>query len=140
MTNLHDYQNFLHHKLIIIGAGASGLMAAVTARDLGIDTAILEGNDRIGKKISMTGDGRCNITNDSTIAGTDGSGYVLAQNMGHVPAIVQLKGMQKNPQTLFHKCLWIFVLGTGVLLLRKSKPIRKTLALFDMTYALSPAF
>lgn len=47
---MHDYQAFLHHKLIIIGAGASGLMAAVTARDLGIDTAILEGNDRIGKK------------------------------------------------------------------------------------------
>ena len=68
---MHDYQTSLHHKLIIIGAGASGLMAAVTARDLGIDTAILEGNDRIGKKIAMTGDGRCNITNDSTMTDTD---------------------------------------------------------------------
>ncbi|WP_019638841.1 NAD(P)/FAD-dependent oxidoreductase [Paenibacillus fonticola] len=67
---MHDDQAFLHHKLIIIGAGASGLMAAVTARDLGIDTAILEGNDRIGKKITMTGDGRCNITNDSTTTDT----------------------------------------------------------------------
>lgn len=61
----------MHHKLIIIGAGAAGLMAAVTARDLGIDTAILEINDRIGKKILMTGDGRCNITNESTATGTD---------------------------------------------------------------------
>lgn len=60
-----------HHKLLIIGAGAAGLMAAVTARDMGIDTAILESNDRIGKKILMTGDGRCNITNDSTATGTD---------------------------------------------------------------------
>ncbi|HEY4432663.1 MAG TPA: aminoacetone oxidase family FAD-binding enzyme [Paenibacillus sp.] len=60
-----------HHKLIIIGAGAAGLMAAVTARDLGIDTAILESNDRIGKKILMTGDGRCNITNESTATGAD---------------------------------------------------------------------
>ncbi|MGG3309577.1 NAD(P)/FAD-dependent oxidoreductase [Paenibacillus lautus] len=76
---MHDYQAFLHHKLIIIGAGASGLMAAVTARDLGIDTAILEGNDRIGKKISMTGDGRCNITNDSTTTGTDDEAVVLSR-------------------------------------------------------------
>jgi predicted Rossmann fold flavoprotein len=66
-----ESQTNSHHKLIIIGAGAAGLMAAVTARDLGIDTAILESNDRIGKKILMTGDGRCNITNESTATGTD---------------------------------------------------------------------
>lgn len=47
---MYDYQASKHHKLIIIGAGASGLMAAITARDLGIDTALLESNDRIGKK------------------------------------------------------------------------------------------
>lgn len=76
---MYDYQDSVHHTLIIIGAGASGLMAAVTARDLGIDTAILEGNDRIGKKISMTGDGRCNITNDSTTTGTDDAGAALAR-------------------------------------------------------------
>ncbi|WP_159886069.1 BaiN/RdsA family NAD(P)/FAD-dependent oxidoreductase [Paenibacillus puerhi] len=60
-----------HHKLFIIGAGASGLMAAVTARDLGIDTAIIESNDRVGKKVLTTGNGRCNITNESTATGTD---------------------------------------------------------------------
>lgn len=76
---MYDYQDAVHHKLIIIGAGASGLMAAVTARDLGIDTAILEGNDRIGKKIAMTGDGRCNITNESTRAGTDDEGVALSR-------------------------------------------------------------
>ncbi len=67
----------MHHQLIIIGAGASGLMAAVTARDLGIDTAILESNGRIGKKIGMTGDGRCNITNDSTVTGADDEAAAL---------------------------------------------------------------
>ncbi|TVX99879.1 NAD(P)/FAD-dependent oxidoreductase [Cohnella terricola] len=61
----------MHHKLFIIGAGAAGLMAAVVAKDLGIDTAILERNDRIGKKVLMTGDGRCNITNESTATGMD---------------------------------------------------------------------
>jgi hypothetical protein len=74
---MYDYQASMHHKLIIIGAGASGLMAAVTARDLGIDTAILESNDRIGKKINMTGDGRCNITNESTATGTDDEAVAL---------------------------------------------------------------
>ncbi|WP_340033852.1 aminoacetone oxidase family FAD-binding enzyme [Paenibacillus sp. FSL E2-0202] len=68
---MYENQTSMHHKLFIIGAGAAGLMAAVTARDMGIDTAILEGNDRIGKKILMTGDGRCNITNESTATGTD---------------------------------------------------------------------
>jgi len=61
----------MHHKLLIIGAGAAGLVAAVTAKDQGIDAAILERNDRIGKKILMTGDGRCNITNESTATGAE---------------------------------------------------------------------
>lgn len=52
------------HKLIIIGGGASGLMAAITAKDMGADVAVLEGNDRVGKKILSTGNGRCNITNE----------------------------------------------------------------------------
>lgn len=64
-------QDTVHHKLLIIGAGASGLMAAITARDLGMDVALVEGNDRIGKKIAMTGDGRCNISNDSTVTETE---------------------------------------------------------------------
>jgi len=55
----------LEHSLIIIGGGPSGLTAAITAKDRGIDTAIIEGNDRIGKKILITGNGRCNITNRS---------------------------------------------------------------------------
>lgn len=53
----------IHHDLIIIGGGASGLMAAINAKDLGIDVAIIEGTDRIGKKILATGNGRCNISN-----------------------------------------------------------------------------
>jgi predicted Rossmann fold flavoprotein len=69
--NMSESQNFKYHELFIIGAGASGLMAAVTARDLGIDTAIIESNDRVGKKVLTTGNGRCNITNQSTATGTD---------------------------------------------------------------------
>ncbi|MBC8061746.1 MAG: NAD(P)/FAD-dependent oxidoreductase [Clostridiaceae bacterium] len=56
----------MKHDLIIIGGGAAGLIAAITAKDLGIDVAIMEGTDRIGKKILTTGNGRCNITNINT--------------------------------------------------------------------------
>ena len=54
----------MHHDLIIIGGGASGLTAAIAAKDFGIDVAIVEGTDRIGKKILTTGNGRCNISNN----------------------------------------------------------------------------
>lgn len=40
----------IHHDLIIVGGGASGLSAAITAKDFGLDVAIVEGTDRIGKK------------------------------------------------------------------------------------------
>ena len=55
------------HDLIIIGGGASGMMAAISAKDFGLDVAIVEGTDKVGRKILMTGNGRCNITN-STIS------------------------------------------------------------------------
>ena len=55
----------IHHDILIVGGGASGLMAAVIAKDLGKDVAIIEGSDRIGKKILTTGNGRCNISNSN---------------------------------------------------------------------------
>ena len=51
-------------QLIIIGAGAAGLFAAVHAAKQGIKVMLLEKNDRIGKKLAITGKGRCNVTND----------------------------------------------------------------------------
>ena len=53
----------IYHDLIVVGGGASGLTAAIIAKDFGIDVAIVEGTDRIGKKILATGNGRCNISN-----------------------------------------------------------------------------
>lgn len=53
----------MKHSLIIVGGGASGLTSALIAKDLGIDVAIIEGSDRIGKKLLTTGNGRCNISN-----------------------------------------------------------------------------
>lgn len=50
-------------KVTIIGGGASGLMAAISAANSGYNVTIIERLDRIGKKILATGNGRCNFTN-----------------------------------------------------------------------------
>lgn len=55
-------------KIIVIGGGAAGLMAAGTAAELGADVVILEKNKRIGRKICITGKGRCNITNNCSVS------------------------------------------------------------------------
>ena len=50
-------------KIVIIGGGASGLMAAIWAARRGASVTILERNDRPGRKLLATGNGRCNLTN-----------------------------------------------------------------------------
>jgi predicted Rossmann fold flavoprotein len=49
--------------ILVIGGGAAGLMCAITAAGRGRDVLVLEGSNRIGKKILMSGGGRCNFTN-----------------------------------------------------------------------------
>ena len=51
------------NRIIVIGAGAAGLMAAAAAADAGADVLVLEKNEKAGKKIYITGKGRCNFTN-----------------------------------------------------------------------------
>lgn len=50
-------------RVVIIGGGASGLLAAITAAREGAAVTVLEQNDKPGKKICATGNGRCNLTN-----------------------------------------------------------------------------
>jgi hypothetical protein len=50
-------------KVLVVGGGASGMIAGIFARNYGADVTILERNNRIGKKILATGNGRCNYTN-----------------------------------------------------------------------------
>ncbi len=54
-------------KVLIIGGGAAGMMAAVTAAGNGHDVYVYEKNEKLGKKIFITGKGRCNITNAGTM-------------------------------------------------------------------------
>lgn len=50
--------------LVVIGGGAAGMMAAVSAAERGARVTLLEPNERLGKKLNITGKGRCNVTND----------------------------------------------------------------------------
>lgn len=51
-------------RIIVIGGGAAGMMAAYTAATNGASVVLLEKNEKLGKKIYITGKGRCNVTND----------------------------------------------------------------------------
>lgn len=52
-------------KIIIIGGGAAGMMAAIAAAQNGCHVDLFEKNEKLGKKIYITGKGRCNVTNAS---------------------------------------------------------------------------
>ena len=55
------------HEMLVIGGGASGMIAAIIANEYGNDVAVLEGQNRIGKKVLTTGNGRCNIANSNIV-------------------------------------------------------------------------
>lgn len=62
-------------QVLVIGGGAAGLMCAATAAYRGKSVTVLEGSNRCGKKILMSGGGRCNFTNTGT-----GPGNFLSRN------------------------------------------------------------
>ena len=48
--------------LVVIGGGAAGMMCALTAAERGVKTVLLDGNRMLGRKVRITGKGRCNVT------------------------------------------------------------------------------
>lgn len=58
-----------NNKLIVIGGGAAGMMAAIIAARKGADVEILERNPKVGRKLYITGKGRCNVTNHCPVQG-----------------------------------------------------------------------
>lgn len=54
--------------ILVIGGGASGMMAAIVAAEQGKKVTLLEKNEQLGKKILISGKGRCNVTNDKEIS------------------------------------------------------------------------
>lgn len=53
--------------LVVVGGGAAGMMAAVSAAERGARVTLLEPNERLGKKLNITGKGRCNVTNNADV-------------------------------------------------------------------------
>lgn len=69
-------------KVIVIGGGPAGMLSAISAKKEGNKVILLEKNNRLGKKLSITGKGRCNITSSldnmsDFIANTPGNGKFL---------------------------------------------------------------
>ena len=56
----------MSYDVIVIGGGPAGMFSAITAAERGLRVLLLEANDRLGKKLLITGKGRCNVTNDCT--------------------------------------------------------------------------
>ena len=50
-------------KVVVIGGGAAGMMAAIKIAEKGHSVCLYEKNEKLGKKLYITGKGRCNLTN-----------------------------------------------------------------------------
>lgn len=55
-------------KIVVIGGGPAGMMAAISSAKMSHDVVLLEGNEKLGKKLYITGKGRCNVTNGRDIS------------------------------------------------------------------------
>lgn len=79
-------------KVGVAGGGAAGLMAAITAARLGAQVTILERNDRLGKKILATGNGKCNLGNRCLSA----SEYYTSGDSGFVGECLECFGTKET--------------------------------------------
>jgi len=77
-------------RIIVIGGGPAGMMAAITAAEHGAQAELWERNDCLGRKLAITGKGRCNITNDAPtgelIKNLPGNGAFLYSAFSRFPA------------------------------------------------------
>ena len=64
MTSMIKRTPDMARQVLVVGGGAAGMMAAIAAAEAGALVTLLERNDRMGKKLRITGKGRCNLTND----------------------------------------------------------------------------
>ena len=66
MTCIRSRKMAAQYDVIVVGGGPAGMFAAITAAGQGSRVLLLEKNDRLGKKLLITGKGRCNVTNNCT--------------------------------------------------------------------------
>lgn len=80
--------DFKKKKVLVVGAGAAGIMAAIKAAERGAEVTLFEKNERLGKKLGITGKGRCNLTNDCSVkelvANMPGNGKFLFSSLSRL--------------------------------------------------------
>ena len=78
-----------NNTLIVVGGGAAGMMAAIAAARAGVRVSLLERNLKLGRKLYITGKGRCNVTNhcsaEEVLASTPRNSRFLYSAMSHTP-------------------------------------------------------
>ena len=57
----------MNFDIVVIGGGPAGMMAAIAGAEYGARVCLLEPNERLGKKLNITGKGRCNVTNNCSV-------------------------------------------------------------------------
>ena len=76
-------------RLFVVGGGAAGMMAAITAARQGCPVTLVERNPKLGRKLYITGKGRCNVTNhcspEEVLAATPRNGKFLYSAENHTP-------------------------------------------------------
>ena len=102
-------------KVIVIGGGPAGIMSAISSAQNGNDVILIEKNNSLGKKILITGKGRCNITSslemDDFIKNVPGNGrflYSAFQNFTNKDVIKIIETLGYN---FFILCLDLFILN-----------------------------
>ena len=81
------------NEIIVIGGGPAGMMAAIAAATAGERVTLLEKNEKLGKKLYITGKGRCNVTNNCTRE-------VFLRNVAHNPRFLYSAFENLSPQRL----------------------------------------
>jgi len=67
MSTTTPAQSRTHYPVVVIGGGPAGMMAAASAAQSGVSVLLLEKNSHLGKKLLITGGGRCNVTNNKPV-------------------------------------------------------------------------
>ena len=102
------------NKVIVIGGGPAGMMAAITAKENGNEVVLLEKNGQLGKKLLITGKGRCNITSsldmEEFIKNTPGIRYKILEPKATSEVLVYPISSPKNTnhdETKEQRMYWI---------------------------------
>ena len=87
-------------KVLVIGGGAAGLMAATTAAERGLNVTVVEQNERMARKVMITGKGRCNVTNNTDVKGlvsaVTGDGRFLYSAFNMFSAVDTMEFFERN--------------------------------------------